>query len=266
MVKLHFCFLIAIFVCLSSFVLAQPIQTELIHERNSGVIAIWDFISGSNDTLGKAYSIEDNAFMNVLFYPKEEQVIGKNMVLSGAYTSYDGRIAGVAYNNRCNQIGNINDTLFKPNACVRLIPNGQVSLSFSDFNARDCNSIPVYQVIDYGKILWDIVNNRTSNQFKWRFLVCKNWRKSYVEKDGSIRNERGKDWIIVDFHESLTLSKSCQFILGMQRQTSYGGISFTSWVSACLLDTGAYRPFLLNGKNVHGTFDIKKQSNVIVVE
>jgi len=231
-------------------------QTSMTAEQNLGSVKVWNMTSATNDTLGKIYTIEQTSKIQLLFSPDVNNLTDKTMVVTGTYTSSDDRPAGFAYNENCNQVGNTQDKYFKPNAYL-VFQNGSVSFS----EKSNCNSVQVYKLIDDGLIFSDVVNARTKQSMIWRLLVQKKWTKEH--KDGL--KESGVDLMIVDFSIPLTLNQACSYVQGLQRDTSYQNFSYVSKISGCLLDTGTFRPFLLNGKSCHGNFPTK-QSNVIVIE
>lgn len=222
--------------------------------RQSGKVKVWAMAS-ANALLGNVYTMGRGANWNIAFSPSQNAFANAVMVVTGTYTSDDMKVAGSAYQN-CNQIGNQQDKYFKPNAYL-IFQNG--TISFSDQSS--CNSIQVYKLIDKSTILSDVVNARTKSAMVWRFFVEKRWIIKY--NDGT--KEMGRELLIVDFHTALTLAEACAYVKGLERNTVYRDFNYVSTVTACLLDTGIFRPFLLNGNSVHGTFPTQ-QSNVIVVK
>lgn len=236
-------------------------QTELRGGKTNGPVKVWSMLSSKNDTLGKVYSLERGQ-LELLFSPKPGDLHSSNaVVFTGTYTSPDGRVAGSAIDRNCKEIGNTNDALFKPNAHL-VFQNGTVQFS----ETATCNTISVYKLID-GTVLSSIVNGRTKKSMLWRFFVEKSWSKTYIEGDSQ---ESGKDILIVDFEKPMTLTEACDHVRGLQRTATYhDGVknkmfNYASSITAALLDTGTYRPFLLSGQSVHGPFPTQ-QSNVIIV-
>lgn len=221
--------------------------------QNLGKVKVWN-MSSTDTLLGKVYTIEKNADCKLVFSPKQSELANTTMVVTGTYTSDSMKVAGSAYEN-CTQIGNQKDKYFKPNAYLSF-QNGTISFN----NQSSCNSIQVYKLIENSTILSDVVNARVKQPVLWRFLVQKNWTKEYP--NGT--KENGTDLFIVDFDTVLTLSEACVYVKGLERNTTYQNFSYISTITACLLDTGTFRPFLLDGASVDGTFPTT-QSNVIVI-
>lgn len=242
-------------------------QTMLNEEKSDGKIKVWK-MTHRGEYLGRAYSIDKNARIGVLFYPRPNEYKNMQLVVTGTYTSPDDSIAGPAFSN-CHLIGGTDDPLFKPNAYLSFTKNGAMSFE----NNAECTSIPVYKVINRNEIQDNIIVERTSDSLLWRFLVSKTWSKIY-SPDAVIPNQDrvsyGGEWIIVDMEVPLTLSEATRYVKALSRNDDYvdannQGFTYTSVVSACLLDTGSYRPFLVNGRCIDGDKFPQKQSNVIVV-
>jgi len=250
MKKLIFPFFVAI-VSLSTFA-----QTNLSDKNSLGAVTVWN-VSSQGSVLGKAYTVETGAKIRFAHMNPTPQGYQATMALTGAYTSdmQTMTIAGEAYDAYGNQIGNPFDQLFKPNAYL-MFTNGTV-----DFSDRPAiNSFQVYKLVENNNILWDVVNARTKTATFWRFLVKKDWTRT--QANGKV--ETGTDIMIVDFETTLTLSQAASYIKELSRNTMYGTSKYVSHVDACLLDTGAFRPFLLKGKEVSGQFP-QHQSNLIVI-
>lgn len=228
-------------------------QTTMTSPQNLGNVKVWD-VKSSDTLLGKVYTIEKGADCKIVFSPNQKDLSYSIMIVTGTYTSDSMKVAGNAYEN-CKQIGNPNDKYFKPNAYL-VSQNGTISFS----NQPGCNSIQVYKLIDSSSILSDVVNARVKQPVLWRFFVEKKWTKEY--QNGT--EENGTDLLIVDFDTTLTLSKACAYVKDLERNTTYQNFSYISTITACLLDTGMFRPFLLNEASVDGTFPTQ-QSNVIIV-
>jgi hypothetical protein len=236
--------------CLPDFVFSQTNMTSM---QSYGNVKAWDMTS-ANALLGKVYTIEKNATCNIAFSPSQRETANATMVVTGTYTSDGMKVAGSAYKN-CTQIGNQADRYFKPNAYL-VFQNGTIQFS----NQSACTSVQVYKLIDNSTILSDVVNSRVKTPVVWRFLVQKQWTKTY--QNGSVEN--GTDLLIVDFNTPLTLTDACAYVKGLERNTTYSNFNFVSTITACLMDTGTFRPFLLKGSSVDGTFPTQ-QSNVIVI-
>ena len=236
-------------------------QTQLADQQNFGSVKVWTVRSADGATLGSAYSIEKTSKPELRFSPKRSELEVYTLVVTGTYTSTNNQVAGEAYNGVCDQIGNTADPYFKPNSYLAFTDK---SIQFA--NNVSCNSIGVYKVVD-DSILYAVVNARTKKSLAWRFLVEKTWKKDYF---GGVTNS-GRDLFVIDFESPMTLSEACAHVQGLGRKNkSYydaavnESFTLTSKVVAVLLDTGTFRPFLLQGKEVHGKFP-EVQSNVIVV-
>lgn len=241
-------FLFATFIC---FIAKAKCQTELKLIQDIGSVKEWD-MSSAGIILGKAYSIESQP--KLLFHPTKDQMIDKKMVLTGTYTSPNGQVAGSAYDENNNQVGNPSDSYFKSNAFLVF----SSPLSFSKTALP--NSVSVYQLIIDNTIQSQIVEKRTKTEFQWRFLVQKKWTKVFNDK--SVLT--GEDWVIVDFADEMKLSEACEYVLGLKREKKFTNFILTSEINACLLDTGSKRGFLFNGEMRDGQFD-QVQSNVFVI-
>lgn len=245
-------FLLATVVSFSTFA-----QTTSLSNKNSlGAVTVWN-VSVQSNVLVKAYTIETGAKIRFVHMNPKLAAYQATMALTGAYTSdmQTMTIAGEAYDVYGNQIGNPFDQLFKPNAYL-MFTHGTVMFT----NQPAINSFQVYKLVENNDVLWDVVNARTKNATLWRFLVKKDWTRTHA--NGKVEN--GTDVMIVDFETSLTLSQASSYIQGLSRNTMYGSSQYNSTVTACLLDTGTFRPFLLKGKEVGGKFP-QRQSNLIVI-
>ncbi|MBP6925942.1 MAG: hypothetical protein KBC22_02715 [Candidatus Pacebacteria bacterium] len=246
-------------VVIASVQISAQVKLMFPTHAESAVVSwdMCDFATSPCTYLGKVYTVEAGAQISFLHNNPTSQGYKATMALTGAYTSdmQTMTIAGSAYDANCNEIGNPHDRLFKPNSYLAF---GHGTVTFTD--QPQCNAFQVYKLVDKNNILWDVVNARTKNATLWRFLVKKEWQR--IHADGKV--ERGNDVMIVDFDKSLTLSQACSYIQELSRNTMYGTSKYTSTVTACLLDTGTFRPFLLQGKEVGGQFP-QRQSNLIVI-
>lgn len=248
-----------VFIIFFNFVLRANAQTSLSLIQDFGSVKQWTMLSGK-DTLGKAYTLE--SIPNIKFYPKAKDFVGKTFVITGTYTSDNDSVAGIALDNECHMVGNPKDPYFKPNGRLSFADSIEfVKESLGFYDRVPCNSIPVYILIENGNINYSFIHQRTPNKRQWRFMVHKSWIKTYSDRT----TEHGAEWLVVDFDNYLTLSEACNYIAGMQRNMRYDDFKFESTLDACLLDTGTFRPFLLNGKSISGEFPLK-QSNVIFVK
>lgn len=236
------------------FSVASYAQTKMSFRDDLGNVKVWDMTS-NGDVLGSVYTIERDANCALMLYPaNSNQFNGSLLAITGTYTSPGMKVAGNAYQN-CDQVGNPQDPSFRPNSYLNFI-YGTIQIS----DMPGCNSISVYKLIEDSSILEDVVNARIKKPTMWRFLVQKNWTKQY----NTGATETGIDLMIVDFNIDLTLSEACAYVKALERNTEYAQFTFVSTVSACLLDTGTYRPFLLEGKSIGGKFPTN-QSNVIAI-
>ncbi len=240
------------FIVLCCFVLKGKSQNvEMLSPVDYGSVKQWNLKAGDT-VLGKVFSIEKGE-PNLVFYPTQSDFLHKTLIVTGTYTSTNDKVAGFALDENCNQVGNPSDAAFKSNAYLSF---GGTAV-FTESKA--CSSIPVYQLLKDGQILTQVIQARTSAKTQWRFLVKKDWTKTFP--DGNKLN--GSEWLIIDFDKVLSLTEACNYIARLQRNTKYQFFDFSSTFNACLLDTGAFRGFLLNGQKTDGDFPTK-QSNVIV--
>lgn len=235
-------------------------QTQLAAKNTLGPVKIWTVRSASGQTLGTAYSIEPSAKAELKFSPTPEDLAGYLLVMTGTYTSPDGMVAGNAFNGSCEQVGNTDDP-FQPNSYL-FFAKGSVRF----LSSATCSAIGVYKVVD-DSVLQSVVSERTKKPFAWRFLVEKSWTKTYLENGSS----SGRDLMIIDFDRSMTLLDACKHVQALGRKAcSYydaalnENFTLSSKITAALLDTGTYRPFLLEGQEVYGKFP-DRQSNVIAI-
>lgn len=230
-----------------------------VKELSTKKLKVWNLTS-EKGKLGRVYTLEPTSNIGIKFLPTEADTQNTAMVVTGTYTSYPKVIAGNAFKN-CQNIGNPNDKLFKPNSYL-VFDGGKISFN----KEHGCNSISVYKLIDSSTILFDVIDARTYAQTEWRFLVQKSWEK--IDTNGS--KTYGDDWLIVDFTEKLTIAEACFYIKGLERTNMYyinsGTVLTSKIMGACLLDTGINRPFLLKGISLDGTFNLSGQTNIIVVE
>jgi hypothetical protein len=251
-------FIISCYLTLFISIHSNAQQTRLIGPvKNFESIKLWYLVDQNHDGVGIVYSIERSC--GLVFSPNENDIKDATLVVSGTYTSGNGQIAEGAWDSINNQVGNLADPYFKPN-CFLHVERGNIE--FLDLPAP--NSIGVYKLLHDNYVLSDVIAKRTSNTNHWRFLVEKKWVK--VFENG--QQQSGVDWLIVDMVDAMTLQDAVPLIGGLARAEYYSRdkMYFKSMISACLLDTGDYRPYLLNGEEIHGTFEIKKQSNVLVVQ
>jgi hypothetical protein len=241
-----------LFVLCYCFVLKGNSQTTSSAPIDFGSIKQWDLKSGDT-LLGKVFSVEKGK-PELVFYPKQSDFTHKTLIITGTYTSDDNKVAGSALNADCNQVGNPTDLYFKPNAYLSFSSN----VNFS--KTSTCNSIPVYQLIDNGVIQEDVITARSKSKTQWRFFIIKHWTETF--DNGSTL--KGIDYLIADFDISISISDACKYVKAMERNRPYDRYLFQSTISACLLDTGAFRGFLLNGEKKDGNFPAK-QSNVIII-
>ncbi len=232
-------------------------QANLKLSQDLGNIKVWE-MSSNNTSLGEVYTLEKNANCILVFSPTNNDIANALLVMTGTYTSTTNQVAGFAYNANGKNIGDQTDGFAKKANSYLIFQNG--IFSFSDVPAT--NSIQVYKLLENGSILSDVVNARTKNQFQWRFLVQKNWTRVYDNG----KQEKGVDLLIVDFSPALTLNQACAYVKDLERNQKYQNFHYESNITACLLDTGMNYPFLLDDKNIHGTFSVAEQSNVIVVK
>ncbi len=240
-------------------------QTKMTNKQaiGNGSVNMWTLSSSIGEDLGKVYTIEKSAVVELKLYPTPDQLSpGNTMVITGTYTSPGGKVAGLAYNKNCEVVGNTQDKFFKPNMFLQF-NSGQAY--FQPF--ASCNAIGIYMVVD-DSVLTDVVNARTKQPMTWRFFVQKSWIKTPA--DGA--STGGLDMLIVDFNQPMQLSQACEYIKGLHRDneiyvdpTTGHQFGFYSKIRAGLLDTGAFRPFLLDGTAVHGGFPTN-QSNVIIIK
>lgn len=244
--------IVIVLISFPSSLFAQTKMDSII--KDLGNVKIWS-MSSNNVSIGKVYTIEHSAICHIVFSPNKSEMADATMVITGTYTSEAMQVAGSAYEN-CEQIGNEADKYFKPNSYLDF-QNG--TILFADLPT--CNCVQVYKLIDKGLILSDVVNARTSKTLLWRFLVQKIWSKESTNG----KRINGVDLMIVDFEKPLTLTEACNYVKGLERKNAkYDGFFYFSQITACLLDTGTYRPFLLNGEEVDGKVPVE-QSNVIVI-
>lgn len=241
----------------------QQSKTYLDLSRDYGSVKEWAVIHQGAGKIGTAFTIEKKADVDLILYPEPSDWKEAILVLTGTYTSANDSIAGEAYDDRCDQVGNTEDPYFKPNAWLSYDPYGTYhSISLEDKNPK-CRSVGVYRVIKDNIVLHNIIDARTKKEFAWRFLVKKEWKVSY--DDGSSAN--GYDWMIIDFDIQTTLENAVTMISRLARRnldTGYTG-NYSSVIDACLLDVGAFRPIIFAGKEIHGKFP-QDQSNVIMVK
>ena len=230
-------------------------KTTLVDAGKLKALGVYKVVSGS-DVIGQAYTVEPGATISETFYPTS--VPEGELILSGTYTSPNGKIAGSAYDNG-KQVGNPDDSLFHPNAFL-CFENGEV-----DFAASPCDhAIAVYKLVDHNTILTSLVKQRTAKTLEWRFLVKKSWTRTFTRGEPT---EMGTDWMVVDFTEALTLEQACSYINNLKRTDQhYGMMCYTSSISACLLDTGSLRAFILDGVSEEGTFQLDSRSNLVVIK
>jgi len=222
-------------------------QTKLINPKTilNDKIKSWDVLSNGN-MVAKAYTIEKFGFVEITHFTS----IVEGIKMAATYTSADGSIAGKASIN-CSRVGNEDDP-FRWRANSYLNANDG-KLSFSKRDIIPCTGVQVYQIISQNFVFDDLVNRLTKTKFKWRFLVQKEWWR-----DTSF----GSDWMVVDFTTPMELAKATKIISELKRTKSYKN-NFNSSISACLLDTGIFYPFLINGIEIHGKW--KKPSNVLII-
>jgi hypothetical protein len=95
-------------------------------------------------------------------------------------------------------------------------------------------------------------------------MVSKYWEK--WDSVGGKRLDYGTDIIIVDLNSAMTLLNATKVIQGMAAKNLKGkGFVYTSQISAAILPSASYRPVLIKGSSVGGSF-IKKQSNLIAIK
>lgn len=248
------CILLVLCYCFVSKMKSQSI--EMSSPINYGSVKQWSLKAGDT-MLGKVFSVE-KGMPSLAFYPQSSDFVHKTLIVTGTYTSDNGKVAGTAFDDskdNCQMVGNPNDKLFKPNAYLSFF-----SLTVFMSTTSSCNSIPVYQVIKGGIIQEDVISARIKSKTQWRFFIIKKWKETF--DNGSTLE--GQDYLIADFDAALTLSDACAYVKALERNRYYDRYHYQSTIDACLLDTGAFRGFLLNGEKKDGDFPIK-QSNVIVI-
>ncbi len=242
-----------LFVLCYCFVLKGNSQTvDISSPINYGSVKQWSLKAGDT-MLGKVFSVEKGE-PKLVFYPTQSDFLHKTLIVSGTYTSTDAKVAGSALDANCAQVGNINDKAFKPNAYLSF----SSAVKFSDLPL--CSSIPVYQLIKDGIAQTDVIASRIKSKTQWRFFIIKKWKETF--DNGSTLE--GQDYLIADFDVALTLSDACAYVKALERNRYYDRYHYQSTIDACLLDTGAFRGFLLNGEKKDGNFPTQ-QSNVIII-
>ncbi len=245
--------LIAFSILFTTGLIAQT--TKLSSPEKHGNVTLWDFTSSDGAYLGEAISLEKDA--TIKCYPTSSDLYGKTLVMTAAYTSPKGKIAGNAYQNGVN-IGDTTDVFArKANAYLNTKALLITTVSYAS------NQIPVYQVIKNNAVMESLVSRLKKDPDQWRFLIQKSWEKTDAVTGAPLTS--GVDWLIVTVKAS-TLSKAASQVQGLARDTNYGNVHFNCWIDAVLLDIGPYAPYLLNGQVRNGSVFPAQQSNVLVVE
>lgn len=203
--------------------------------------------------LGRAYTIENQKTATIAFYPTAKDVTGAKLIVTGTYTNANDSVCGKANNADGDNVG-VEDPNFAPNAMLSIDSNG---ISWEDVS----NAISVYKLIAENEIDTTVGGNMWKVTRNWRYMVAKNWVKTFA--DSNKANENGTDWIIVHFDKPMTLAQACNYITGIAVKDLKGGKdwTYTSTVDACLLST----QYLCFDGNVIASRAKVKESNLIIV-